>query len=103
MTDACVRIILAVPAITTRHRRCSAVIDAALPHTGFAFALCEAESLKRCAGRSRSLALDLFDQWEVMEKTGQFRFTPPTHVMLAFRQALTELDAEGGAPSRLIR
>ena len=70
---------------------------------GFSFAICKRELLERSIGNARSLSLDLVDQWQVMEKTGQFRFTPPTHVILAFRQALTELEAEGGAAGRAQR
>jgi len=38
-----------------------------------------------------------------LEANGQFRFTPPTHALLAFRQALAELRAitDGRAESRL--
>jgi 2-aminoethylphosphonate-pyruvate transaminase len=35
-----------------------------------------------------------------MEKNGQWRFTPPTHCILAFDQALDEFDAEGGRAGR---
>jgi 2-aminoethylphosphonate-pyruvate transaminase len=49
------------------------------------------------------LSLDLFDQWHGLEANGQFRFTPPTHVLLALRQALRELDAEGGVVGRAQR
>jgi 2-aminoethylphosphonate-pyruvate transaminase len=44
--------------------------------------------------------LDLYDQWQAMEKTAQFRFTPPTHALVAFRQALEEHAAEGGVTGR---
>ncbi len=47
--------------------------------------------------------LDLFEQEEGLEKTGQFRFTPPTHVMLAFKQALVEFQVEGGVQQRAKR
>ena len=52
------------------------------------------------AGHARSYALDLHDQWLGFERNGKFRFTPPTHVLMAFRQALRELSAEGGIPAR---
>ena len=42
-------------------------------------------------------------QWETMEKTGQWRFTPPTHAVAAFMKALDLHAAEGGAPGRLAR
>jgi 2-aminoethylphosphonate-pyruvate transaminase len=35
-----------------------------------------------------------------MEKNGQWRFTPPTHVIVAFEQALKEHAAEGGVAGR---
>jgi 2-aminoethylphosphonate-pyruvate transaminase len=63
---------------------------------GFGFALCRREPFLETKGWSRSLSLDLFDQWEGLEKNGQFRFTPPTHALLAFHQALLE-PKEGGS------
>lgn len=70
---------------------------------GFAFVLCRAEALRACREQARTLSLDLYDQWAALERTGQFRFTPPTHVLLACRQALDELDREGGVPARARR
>jgi 2-aminoethylphosphonate-pyruvate transaminase len=67
---------------------------------GFGFALARREALMQIAGNPRSLSLDLLSQWKGLEKNGQFRFTPPTHVLLAFRQALLELEAEGGVKGR---
>ena len=55
------------------------------------------------SGSARSVSLDLLAQWEGLEETGQFRFTPPTQVILAFRQALRELDDEGGVAGRANR
>ena len=46
------------------------------------------------------MSFDLVDQYEGLENNGQFRFTPATHAMLAFDQALTELEAEGGPEGR---
>ena len=54
-------------------------------------------------GNARSLSLDLLSQWKGLEQNGQFRFTPPTHALLAFRQALLELEAEGGVAGRAAR
>ena len=54
----------------------------------------------RHAGFARTLSLDLLAQWEGLEGDGQFRFTPPTHAILAFRQALLELEQEGGVSAR---
>ena len=68
---------------------------------GFVFA--RASVLERCAGNSTSLALDLHDQWTYMEKTTQWRFTPPTHVVVALDAALDQFVAEGGQPARLAR
>ena len=90
---------------------------------GFSYAICRKERLERCKGNSRSLryteyghicgrekvrevyillhsSLDLFDQNEGLSKNGQFRFTPPTHTIMAFRQALAEFRAEGGLEGR---
>lgn len=66
---------------------------------GFAFVLARHESLQK-ARYARSLSLDLHAQWHGLEENGQFRFTPPTHALLAFRQALSELQDEGGVPAR---
>lgn len=70
---------------------------------GFSFIICKKTALDACKGRARSLSLDLYDQWRVMDKDGKWRFTSPTHVVLAFAQALRELDAEGGIPARYKR
>lgn len=67
---------------------------------GFAFVLARREALLKTAGRARTLSLDLLAQWQGLEKDGQFRFTPPTHALLAFDQALKELEAEGGVSGR---
>ena len=67
---------------------------------GFSFVLCKLSSLEQTAGYTRSLSLDLLDQYRGLERNGQFRFTPPTHALVAFRQALAELEAEGGVPGR---
>jgi 2-aminoethylphosphonate-pyruvate transaminase len=71
---------------------------------GFGFIIARKEELQKCKGKARSMSLDLFDQWECMEKgNGKWRFTSPTHVVRAFAQALDELDAEGGIENRFIR
>ena len=54
-------------------------------------------------GNSKSLSLDLYDQVENLDKTSQFRFTPPTHTILAFKQALNEFWKEGGVEGRANR
>ena len=71
---------------------------------GFGFIVARKGALEQCAGRARSLSLDLYDQWYEMEhKGGKWRFTSPTHVVRAFDQALTELEAEGGVAARYAR
>ena len=70
---------------------------------GMGFVFVRRTVLEQCAGRSTSLALDLFDQWTYMEKTTQWRFTPPTHVVVALDAALDQFEAEGGQPARLAR
>lgn len=67
---------------------------------GFGYVICKRKLLEGSKGQSHSLALDLHDQWQAMEKNGQFRFTPPTHALAAFHQALTEHAAEGGVTAR---
>lgn len=67
---------------------------------GFGFVVCRRAALEAAGGNATSLVLDLHDQWQVLERTGQFRFTPPIHVIVAFHQALNELRAEGGADGR---
>jgi len=67
---------------------------------GFGFMIARRSELAAAKGRSHSLSLDLHDQWAHMEKTGQWRFTPPTHVVAAFLEALREHEAEGGIAGR---
>lgn len=67
---------------------------------GFGFVLARREALERAAGQAHSLALDLHDQWDYMERTGQWRFTPPTHAVAAFLTALDLHEAEGGVAGR---
>ncbi len=67
---------------------------------GFSFIICERETLKQSEGKARSLSLDLYDQWKEMDVDGKWRFTSPTHVVLAFRQAMEELKEEGGVVAR---
>jgi len=67
---------------------------------GFSFVLCRRALLMKCEGYARSLSLDLLGQFKTFEKTGQFRYTPPTHALLAFEQALSEFELEGGVAGR---
>jgi 2-aminoethylphosphonate-pyruvate transaminase len=70
---------------------------------GMGFVFLRKAVLDRCAGNSQSLAMDLHDQHVYMEKTGQWRFTPPTHVVVALAEAVTQFIEEGGQPARLKR
>ncbi|MBB4034828.1 2-aminoethylphosphonate-pyruvate transaminase [Dysgonomonas hofstadii] len=71
---------------------------------GFAFIIARHSELERCKGNSKSLSLDIYAQWKTMEDgNGKWRFTSPTHTVRAFKQALDELDAEGGIESRYKR
>lgn len=67
---------------------------------GFSFIICNLKKLKESAGKARSLSLDLYDQWVGMEKDGKWRYTSPTHIVLAFKKAMDELKAEGGIVKR---
>lgn len=67
---------------------------------GFSFIIANREKLMESEGKARSLSLDLYDQWKTMEKDGKWRFTSPTHVVLAFAKALEEMEEEGGIPAR---
>lgn len=70
---------------------------------GFSFIIAKKEQLLSCEPNTRSLSFDLFAQWKGLEADGQFRFTPPTHSLLAFAQALKELEEEGGVKGRAQR
>jgi len=70
---------------------------------GMGFVFLRTDILAGCEGNSHSLAMDLFDQQAYMEKTGQWRFTPPTHVVAALAEALRQYVEEGGQTARLAR
>lgn len=70
---------------------------------GFGFVIARRDLLEQSRGRFHSLSLDLFEQWQYMERSGQWRFTPPTHSVVAFRAALEQHRAEGGVAGRLAR
>jgi len=70
---------------------------------GFGFVLARRDQLLEAENRARSVSLDLVSQWKGLEGDGQFRFTPPTQVLLAFWQALEELEQEGGVAGRAAR
>lgn len=70
---------------------------------GFSFVLAKKSALEATEGYARSLSFDLLAQWKGLEANGQFRFTPPTHTILAFHQAILELEVEGGVAGRAAR
>jgi 2-aminoethylphosphonate-pyruvate transaminase len=70
---------------------------------GMAFVIARKTELVAATGNCHSLSLDLADQWSYMQKTGQWRYTPPTHVMAALRTAIDQFLEEGGQPARLAR
>jgi len=67
---------------------------------GMGFCIARRSAMENTKGNSPSLSLDLYDQWQAMMKNKQWRFTPPTHVLLAFDQALNEFEEEGGVEGR---
>ena len=67
---------------------------------GLGFVICRQAALAEAQGNATTLVLDLHDQWQGLAKTGQYRFTPPIHVIVSFHQALAEFWAEGGQPGR---
>jgi 2-aminoethylphosphonate-pyruvate transaminase len=70
---------------------------------GMGFVIARRDVLERSAGNSASLVMDLFDQWQYLRRTGQWRFTPPTHVLAALRAAIDQYQAQGGLAARLAR
>jgi 2-aminoethylphosphonate-pyruvate transaminase len=70
---------------------------------GMGFVFLRNDVLARSEGNSHSLAMDLHDQHAYMERTGQWRFTPPTHVVAALAEAIRQYAEEGGQPARLAR
>lgn len=67
---------------------------------GFGFVIAKKSELAVARGRSHSMSLDLNGQWTHMNKTGQWRYTPPTHVIAAFLEALKLHKVEGGVAAR---
>ncbi len=70
---------------------------------GFGFVLVRRSELEQAEGCCHSLSLDIYEQWVQMEKTGQWRYTPPTHVVAAFIEALRLHRQAGGVSARLQR
>jgi len=67
---------------------------------GLGFVLCREDALAKTQGNATTLVLDLYDQWRAFVQNGQYRFTPPIHVIVSFHQALKEFFEEGGQPGR---
>ena len=67
---------------------------------GLGFVVCRNSALAECKGNATTLVLDLFDQAEAFARTGQYRFTPPIHVIVALGKASEEHAAEGGVAGR---
>ena len=67
---------------------------------GIGFVIAARAKLEASSGNCHSLALDLHDQWTYMQKTTQWRFTPPTHVVVALHEALAQYQEEGGLAAR---
>lgn len=67
---------------------------------GFGFVVATRAALAAARGRAHSLSLDVHAQWAYMERTGQWRYTPPTHAVAAFLEALRMHEAEGGVAAR---
>jgi len=67
---------------------------------GFGFVIVRRDALEAAKGNSHSLVLDLHAQWDYLQKTGQWRYTPPTHAVAAFLKALDIHAAEGGVAAR---
>ncbi len=70
---------------------------------GMGFVIVRRSVLEAARGNAHSLSLDLHDQWTALENNGQWRFTPPTHVIAAFDAALDQFEAEGGVEGRNAR
>ncbi len=67
---------------------------------GFSFVIARKYLIEASKGNARTLSLDLYDQYKTMDKDGKWRYTSPTHTVLAFKAALAELRAEGGIEAR---
>ena len=70
---------------------------------GMGYAIIHREKLEQSKGNAHSLSLDLYDQWQAMEASSQWRFTPPTHVLIAFDKAIEQFEKEGGVAGRNAR
>jgi len=94
-------------ALNVNQLKCAAIVASSnkclegVPGVGFA--IIDKTILLNSQRNATSLSLDLFDQWQYFKKTGQWRFTPPTHVLAALGQALKEHEADGGVDGRSYR
>ena len=70
---------------------------------GMGYAIIHRKKLEQSKGNAHSLSLDLHDQWQAMEASSQWRFTPPTHVLIAFDKAIEQFEKEGGVAGRNAR
>ncbi|MGX1361285.1 aminotransferase class V-fold PLP-dependent enzyme [Bradyrhizobium elkanii] len=62
---------------------------------GVAFVIASRELLEKAVQEPRSFVLDVRDQWLSLERTGEWRSTPPTHIVQATTKALEILEGEG--------
>jgi 2-aminoethylphosphonate-pyruvate transaminase len=69
---------------------------------GLAFVLADRDALRRVS-EPRTLSLDLHAQQCALERTGQWRFTPPLQAMLALDRAIDEFQRGGGRTARHAR
>ena len=67
------------------------------------FVIVRKKVLEARAGNAHSLAMDLHDQYVYMEKTTQWRYTPPTHVVAALRAAVDQYQGRRAASRRAWR
>jgi len=67
---------------------------------GMGFSIIRQSALEQCKGNAHSLSLDMYEQWVTMEKTDQWRFTPPTHVIVAFDASISQFVEAGGVAGR---
>lgn len=88
---------LGLQAITVSSNKCMQGVP------GLGWAIVQNTALENARGHGSSLALDLWDQNQHMDRTTAFRFTPPTQVVAAFAQACREHAREGGTAARLAR
>ncbi len=70
---------------------------------GFSYVIAKVSEVEKCKSNARSVSFDLYEQWCHLEKSNGFRFTSPTHTIVAFNQALKEFDEEGGVSQRFKR